>query len=145
MLQMWRFSASSRQRVSLRLMRGPRIRRKTLRFFGTWNCQFRSLECDPVIRLTRAGPRTSMVLPKDAAKARAFGRDGAPAPVWRRVFLASIAFPKNDPKGAGLVRRGHVSRLSVRKIYLFDATSRRRKFSWNFRDRPFWRSPGNFA
>ena len=86
-----------------------------------------------------------MVLSKDAAKARAFGRDRAEASVWRRVFLASIAFPKDDPKRTGLVRRGHVSWLSVRKIYLFDAKSRRREFSWNFRDRPFWRSVGNFA
>src|SRR5882724_1936985 len=86
-----------------------------------------------------------MVLSKDAAKARAFGRDRAPASVWRRVFLPSIAFPENDPTGPGLVRRGHVSWLSLRKIYLFDATSCRREFPWNFRDRPFWRSAGDFA
>jgi hypothetical protein len=101
------------------------IRRKTLRFFGTWNYQFRSSECDPVIRLASAGSRTSMVLSKDAAKARAFGRDRAPASVWCRVFLTSTAFSKNDAKGTGLVRRGHVSWLSVRKICLFYATSRR--------------------
>src|SRR5206468_10324327 len=81
-----------------------------------------------------------MVLPKDTAKTRAFGGDRAPASVWCRVFFASIAFPKDDPTGPGLVRRGHVSWLSVREIYLFDATSRRGEFAWNFRDRPFWRS-----
>ena len=66
-----------------------------------------------------------MVLSKDAAEARAFGRDRDPASVSHRVFLASIALPKNDPRRASLVRRDHVSRLSVRKIYLFDATPRR--------------------
>lgn len=102
-----------------------RIRRKTLRFFGTWNRQFRSSECDPVIRLACAGFRTSMVLSKDATKARAFGRDRAEASVWGRVFLASIALPKDDSKRTGLVRRSDVPRLSVRKICLFDATPRR--------------------
>jgi hypothetical protein len=116
--------AGSDWRITFSLKQCLRIRRKTLRFFATWNCQFRSSECDPVIRLARLGLRTSMVLPKDAAKARAFGRDRAPASVWRRMFLASIAFPEDDPKGPGLVRRGDVSRLSVRKIYLFGATPR---------------------
>jgi len=45
-----------------------------------------------------------MVLLKDAAEARASGRDGAQASVWRRVFLPSIAFQKNDAKGPDLVR-----------------------------------------
>src|SRR5947199_6913022 len=86
-----------------------------------------------------------MVLSKDAAKARALGRDRAPASVWRRVFLASIAFPQDDPKGTSLVRGGDVSRLSVCQICLFATTSRRRKFTRNPRRRPLWGSPCNFV
>ena len=66
-----------------------------------------------------------MVLSEDAAKAGALGCHCPPASVWSGVFLTSIAFPKDDAKRACLVRRGHVSWLSVRKICVFDAASSR--------------------
>ena len=51
-----RFQRTPGPAVVLRLKRRLKIRRKTLRFFGTWNRQFRSSECDPLIRLACAGP-----------------------------------------------------------------------------------------
>jgi len=59
-------------------------------FPGTWDCRFRSWQCDPVICFARAGRWAGLVLSKGAAKKRAFGRDRAPALVvsgdWRQTF-----------------------------------------------------------
>src|SRR5438046_2744490 len=91
----------------------------------TWDSQSRNLVCYASLPPTFLSWLTILVLSKGAAEARASGRDRAPASVSGRVFLASIAFPQDDPKGAGLVRGGDVSRLFVREICLWETTSRR--------------------
>ncbi|PYL66576.1 MAG: hypothetical protein DMF20_06275 [Verrucomicrobia bacterium] len=41
-LPTWAFQVGSLPGIALDQSGGSKIRRKTLRFFGTWNCQFRS-------------------------------------------------------------------------------------------------------
>ena len=80
--------------------------------------------CDGIVCLARALQRSRVVLPKGRTQARASGGDGAPAPVWNRVFIAALAFSQADPERASLVRRGDVSRLFVCEICLFHPASR---------------------
>ena len=65
-----------------------------------------------------------MVLSKGAVKARASGSDRTAASASHRVFLPSVAFPQDVPKGAGLVRGSDVSWLSVpRNLSIGDNTA----------------------